>query len=106
MATLQYAPINIFSLGNNVVIHGNLSTPTIQVLCMYFQCSVSTGATIKTGTTNLTGEMCFAAGGGLMLPFNGYNGVIYFEADNASDFIICLSGLAGQVGGAIMYYQF
>lgn len=104
MADLIIAPIDVSSLGDNVVIAGNSSTPTIQVVGLFFQCNIATTLYFKAGSTSLTGSMSFAASGGLNLINNGT--IVYFQANDGDNFIVHLSGLTGQVGGAVMYYQF
>lgn len=103
MPTLQSIPLSASTIGDNVIITGNALTPTIQVLAIYFQCNITTTVTIKAGTTSLTGAMSFTGGGGLNLPNNGN---VYYEVDSGGNFIIHLSGITGQVGGQVMYYQF
>lgn len=104
MPDLQYAPISASSLGDNIIIHGDSTFTTIQVVGMYFQCNIVTTLYIKGGSTSLTGSMSFNASGGLNLPNTG--SVVYYQVNDSDNLIIHLSGLTGQVGGAIMYYQF
>lgn len=95
--------LDISGAGNHVVVSGDVDFPTILVVGLYFQCNIGTTLTVKSGTTNLTGPMNFLAGGGLNL----YNSpMAIFEADNADDLVFSLSGLTGQVGGVIVYFQY
>lgn len=105
MPTLQTLPISISALGSHIVITGNSGTPTIQVVGIYFQCAVGTTIIVKSGTTALTGSMSFTSGGGFNLPNSGV-GNVYYECDSGNDFILDLTGLTGQVGGSLMFYQF
>lgn len=102
MADLQHAPINISALGTSVVITG-VAGKRIQVYGLFFQCSILTNVTVKSGTTALTGPMSFLAGGGLNLnPFSD----VYFEVAEGENFVFQLAGLTGQVGGMVTYVQF
>lgn len=103
MPDLQSAPVSVSSLGSHIVITGSDTYTTIQVVGIFFQCSVSTNLTIKAGTSALTGAMSFVSGNGLNLPI-GSN--VYFQCDGGDDFILALTGLTGQVGGTVYYYQF
>lgn len=103
MPDLLTAPIDESGAGAKVVISG-VSGQIIQVVGMYFQCNIATTVTIKTGTTARTGPMNFLASGGLNLPFTGT--VVYFECADDEDFVFHFSGLTGQAGGQIFYYQY
>ena len=103
MPDLLSAPININALGSHVVIDGDSSLTTIQVVGMFFQCSVATYLTVKAGSAALTGPMSFLTGGGLNLPLGGN---VFFQIDGGDDFIFSLTGLTGQAGGTVYYYQF
>lgn len=103
MPDLQSAPINVSSLGSHVVINGDATLTTIQVVGVFFQCSVSTCLTIKGGTASLSGPMSFTSGGGINLPLNTN---VYFQVNGGDDFIFNLTGLTGAAGGTVYYYQF
>lgn len=103
MPDLIIAPIDESGTGSKVVIPG-VSGQAIQVVGLYFQCNIATTLTIKTGTTARTGPMNFLASGGLNLPVNG--GTVYFECADNEDLVFYFSGLTGQAGGQIFYYQF
>lgn len=103
MPDLVLAPINVSGAGAKTVITG-VSGKIIQVVGLYFQCSVATTLTIKTGSTAQTGAMSFLASGGLNLPFTG--NIIYFECADGDDLVFYFSGLTGQSAGQIYYYQF
>lgn len=106
MPTLSTAPVNCSNTGDNIVITGNSTTPTIQVVGLYFQCGAATTVTIKQVTVGATGPMNFALGGGLNLPNNGN---VYFQCDSAANLVINLQiGLLGtiNIAGQIMFYQF
>lgn len=47
--------------------------------------------------------MSFTGGGGLNLTGSG---TVYFECDSGNDLVFDLTGLTGQVGGLLLYYQF
>lgn len=98
-------PINVSSSGDNIVIQGNASSPTIQVVGMFFQCSAAGILTIKTGSVPQTGPMNFALSGGLNLLNNGN---VYFQCNNGDSLVFHLQvGLGSlNVAGQIMFYQF
>ncbi len=102
MPDLQTASINITSLGSHVVIPGSSTATTIQVVGIYFQCSVATCLTIKGGSVSFTGPMSYLSGGNGTFSL-GSN--VYFQVNNGDDFIFNLSGLTGQVAGIVYYYQ-
>lgn len=104
MPDLLSAKIDESGIGSKVVIAGQ-SGKIIQVLGLYFQCNVASILTIKTDTTARTGPMSFIATGGLNLPVT-QSGLVYFECGDCEDFIFYFSGLTGQAGGQIFYYQF
>jgi len=103
MPDLIIAPIDESGTGSKVVING-VSGQIIQVVGLYFQCNIATTLTIKTGTTARTGPMNFLASGGISLPFTG--NISYFDCADNEDFVFYFSGLTGQAGGQIFYYQY
>lgn len=104
MATTVSLPFTATSIGSNVIISGNPTTATIQIIAIYLQCGAATTLKFRAGTTDLTGSMTFATGGGFSMPNNAV--APYFECDNGDDFIIVLSGLVGSCGGIVYYQQF
>lgn len=55
---LQSLPIDVTSLGNQIVIPG-VAGLTIEVFGLFFQCGVTTILTIKSNTVTFTGPMKF-----------------------------------------------
>jgi hypothetical protein len=104
MPDLLTAPINVSGAGSQTVIAG-VSGQIIQVIALYFQCNIASVLTIKTGNTSHTGSMSFLASGGLNLPATT-TGHVYFQSAEGESFIFHFSGLLGQAGGQILYYQF
>lgn len=102
MVDLMVMPLSESGTGNKIVVAG-VSGEIIQVVSLYFQCNIATTITIKSGTTAKTGPMNFLASGGLYLPFGGAS---YFDCADGEDFIFSFSGLTGQLGGQMFYYQY
>lgn len=103
MPDLLVSPISISGVGNKVVIPG-IEGQSILVVGLYFQCGVATTITVKSGTTEITGPMTFATGGGLQLPFTTV--LAYYYCPPGEDLIFGCTGLTGSAGGQIWYFQY
>lgn len=121
MPNLVSVPIAITALGDNIVIQGNQTTPTIQVIGLFFQCASTITVTIKCGQNAQTGKMSFIASSGSIVLAPNTQGP-YFQCNNGDSFIInllgaplnplsplCIPGTlipADLIGGQVTYYQF
>lgn len=91
-------------IGDNVLVAGNPSTPTIEIVELVLQCGAATTLIIRSGSNDLTGSMTFATGGGLNLPNSGQGP--HLLASDGDSLIIRIASLVGSFGGYLVYNQY
>lgn len=101
---MAYAKFHATASGNNCVVAAQ-SGKTIRIQAVFFQCGALTEVTLRSGTTaagDLTGAMQFQTGGGLNLPYAGFD---LFVCNEGEQFTLKLAGIAPDCAGALLYTQ-
>jgi hypothetical protein len=94
------------TIGDNVVIPGDSTKTTIEIVELVFQCGSETTLqmTAGAGGTPLTGPMPFTAVGNLNLANNGQGPHLIILG--GVDFVFNLAGTTGACGGFVLYNQY
>ena len=98
--TPKFAKIDVASVGDNTIVSG-VTGKKIRVLQYALICAGAVTLTFKSGTTPITGDMAFAANGGISTP---YSPVGLIETAAGEDLVLNLSA-STSVSGHLVYVE-